>query len=182
LADQCGTLICCMSYYTFQFLVLSLGSICFALWFKGNRNRLAKIRNGFHIVRWSFSLRLLSAAFLIAMLTSSVYFLWLQLTTGERGLGVIWFLAIPLLALAFWGTLNFRVRNEYNETSLIAYSAFGKPRQFTLSDFTMAGPISWRGQEFSTEAGDKIYVNPYQMGGTDLIDLIQRQVKQTYLE
>jgi hypothetical protein len=51
-----------------------------------------------------------------------------------------------------------------------------------LSDLTVAGPVSWRGHEFSTEAGDKIYVNTYQTGASDLIDLLQRRVKQTYLE
>ena len=58
----------------------------------------------------------------------------------------------------------------------------GPPRQFGLSDLTVAGPVSWREHESSTEAGDKIYVNTYQTGASDSIDLLQRRVKQTYLE
>jgi hypothetical protein len=123
-----------------------------------------------------------NAAFIAAMLSACTYFLWLQLATDEKGIAVLWFLMTPLLALAVWAALTLRVRNEYNETILIAYNMFGKPRQFALSDLTVAGPVSWRGHEFSTEAGDKIYVNTYQTGASDLIDLLQRQVKQTHLE
>jgi hypothetical protein len=171
-----------MSRYTFQFVVLSLGAIIFALWFGRNRNRPAPIKNGFRVVRWGFGLRLLSAALLIAMLTACTYFLWLQFTTDEKGIAVLLFPAAPILAFAVWTTLAFRMHNEYNEAILIAYDMFGKRRQFRLSDFTLAGPKSWRGHEFSTETGDKIYVNTYQAGASDLIDLLQRRVKQTYFE
>jgi hypothetical protein len=58
----------------------------------------------------------------------------------------------------------------------------GKPRKFALSDFTRAGPISWRGHEFSKEMGDKVYVNSYQPGVPALIEWLQRQVKETYFE
>jgi hypothetical protein len=116
------------------------------------------------------------------MLSACAYFLWLEFATDEKGGAAIGSLVIPLLALAFWGTLVGRVRNEYNDKTLIAYPMTGKPRQFALSDFTMGGPISWRGHKFSTQAGDKIYVNTYQTGAPDLIDLLQRQVKQTYFE
>jgi hypothetical protein len=51
-----------------------------------------------------------------------------------------------------------------------------------VSDFTRTGPISWRGHELSTDAGEKIYVNTYQAGAADLIDLLQRQVKHAYFE
>jgi hypothetical protein len=68
----------------------------------------------------------------------------LQFATDEKGIAVLWFLMTPLLALAVWAALTFRVRNEYNETTLIAYPMTGKPQQFALSAFTRAGPISWR--------------------------------------
>jgi hypothetical protein len=172
-----------MSRYIFQFFVLTIGAILTALWeARRNRNRPAQIKNGFHVVRCSLGLRLLGAAFLIAMLTACTYLLWLHLATDEKRLDVLWFLVAPLLAFAVWAALTFRVRNEYNETTLIAYDMFGEPRQFALSDLTMAGPVSWRGHEYSTEAGDKIYVNTYQTGAPDLIDLLQRRVKQTYFE
>jgi hypothetical protein len=78
--------------------------------------------------------------------------------------------------------LTWRTRTEYIESILIAYPMIGKPQQFALSDFTRAGPISWRGHEFSTDAGDKIYVNSYQTGASALIELLQRRVKETNLE
>jgi len=56
----------------------------------------------FHVVRWSLGFRVLSAAFLIAMLTACTYFLWLQLATDEKGIDVISFRMAPLLAFAVW--------------------------------------------------------------------------------
>ena len=91
-------------------------------------------------------------------------------------------LAFILLAFASWGAGPWRVRNEYNETIVISYPMTGKPRQFALSDFTRAGPVTWRGHEFSTEAEKKIFVNPYQSGGPALIELLQRQAKETDME
>jgi hypothetical protein len=171
-----------MSHYTFQLVVLTIGAILTALWARHTRGRPAQIKNGFHVVRWGLGLRLLSAALLIAMLSACAYFSWLQLATDEKSFAVLWFLLIPILVFAAWTALIFRVRNEYNETILIAYDMFGKSRQFTLSDFTRAGSINWRGHEFSTEPGDRIYVNAYQTGGPTLIELLQRQVKESDYE
>jgi dipeptide/tripeptide permease len=91
-----------VSGYLFQFFVLLLGAILCALWARRNRGRPARAKNGFNVVRWGLGLRLVSAAFLTAML-----------------------------------------------------------QQFALSAFTRAGPISWRGHEFSTETGDSNYINSY---------------------
>ena len=169
-----------MSHYVFQFFALLLAAVAFSVLRQGYGGNPAPIRNGFYVVRWSIRYLLINGAFLIAMLSACIYFLWLEFATDEKGVAVIWFLLIPLLTLAFWGTLSWRVRNEYNDTTLIAYPMTGKPRQFELSDFTMAGPISWRGHEFSTEACDKVYANTYQTGAPDSIDLPQRKSKQTY--
>ena len=171
-----------MAGYLFQFFVLLLGAILGALWLRRNRGRPAQVKNGFNVVRWGLGLRFLSAVVLIAMLTACTYFVWLQFATDERGIAALLFLTTPSLAFAVWTALFFRARNEYNETALIAYNMFGKSRQFVLSDLTVAGPVRWRGHEFSTEAGDRIYVNTYQTGASDLIDLLRRQVKQTYFE
>ena len=107
---------------------------------------------------------------------------WVVPNGRNRAPGAIWVLVIPLLALSSYGPLFWRVRTEYNEASLTAYPRTGHPRQYAISDFTRAGPVSWRGHEFSTEAGDKIYVNSYQTGGRALIELLQRGVKETYFE
>jgi hypothetical protein len=127
-------------------------------------------------------MRIVNAAFFITVLSMCGYFLFLNFAGGEKIPVPLWILVILLLSLACLGALTWRARNEYNESTLIAYPMIGKSRQFALSDFTLAGPISWRGHEFSTETGDKIYVNTYQTGAPDLIELLQRQVKQTYFE
>jgi hypothetical protein len=171
-----------MSRYIFQFVVLTVATILTALSARHPRGHPAQIKNGFRVVRWGLGLRLLGAVFLIAMLTACTYLLWLQFATDEKRFAVLWFLAAPLLAFAVWAALTFRMRNEYNDTILIAYDMFGKRRQFRLSDLTVAAPVSWRGHEFATVTADKIYVNTYQIGASELIDLLQRQVKQTYFE
>jgi hypothetical protein len=71
---------------------------------------------------------------------------------------------VPLLALASWGALSARTRTEYNESTLIVFPVFGQPQRIAIRDFTRAGPISWRGHEFATDNGDKIYVNSIQTG------------------
>lgn len=140
------------------------------------------MRDGVYVVRWSLTLRLINGAIFIMMLTTCAFLIWAQFATGENVPGVIWALVIPRLALSSYGPLSWRARTEYNETSLIAYPMTGQPRQYALSDFTRAGPVSWRGHEFSTEAGDKIYVNSYQTGGPALIEILQRGVKETDFE
>jgi hypothetical protein len=171
-----------MSRYFVQFLGLMLLAIALVYWKRHAGAQLPPTRNGFCVVRWPLTLRLINAAFFIVMLAMCAFFLWARLATYEDVPSVIWGLMIPLLALSIWAVLSWRTRNEYNETTLIAYPLSGKPRQFALSDFTRAGPISWRGHEFSTETGDKIYVNSYQTGAPTLIELLQRQVKETDLE
>jgi hypothetical protein len=171
-----------MSHYVFQFFGLLLFAVLFTYWQSRNRLKPPPKERGFFIVRWPLAFQLLIVVFLVGMISGCVFCLWLQLATDEKGGAVLLFLAIPLLVLAVWGTLTGRARSEYNETTLVAYSALGIPRQFALSDFTRGGPVSWRGQEFSTEAGDKIYVNSYQTGGSALIDLLKRGVKETYFE
>jgi hypothetical protein len=92
-------------------------------------------------------------------------------------------LTVMAASLAGYGALYvWRGRTEYDATTIHSYAMFGKPGQFALRDFTRAGPISWRGNEFERGTGDKIYVNSYQTGAADLLDLLQRQVKETYYE
>jgi hypothetical protein len=170
-----------MSRYLFQFDALIAVAYLFAFWWRRSRNKPAPIRNGFQIVRWSLALRFIYSVILTAMLCGSVYLLWLQFTTDER-VAVLWILAIPLTVLAAWATVAARARIEYNDITLIAYPMTGKMRQFALKDFTISGPITWRGHEFSTDTGDKIYVNSYQTGAADLIDRLRNQVKQSFIE
>jgi len=129
-----------MSRSLFQFVALLTAGFLFAFWQRRKRGQPAPIRDGFRVVRWSIGYRLVSATFLIAILSACAYFLWLELATHEKGVAAVWFLLIPLLALALWGALAGRVHNEYNDSTLISYPMTGMSRQFALSDFTMAGP------------------------------------------
>jgi hypothetical protein len=171
-----------MSHYLFQFFALLLTAILFSLWQRRNRSKPAPIRNGFQVVRWPLPLRLLYMALFIVVLAMCAVLFWERFATDENVPFPLLGLAMIVLALSSLGLFSWRVRTEYNDTILVAYAMTGKPRRFALSDFTRAGPISWRGTEFSTEAGEKVYVNSYQTGGPVLIDLLQQQVKETYFE
>ena len=171
-----------MSRYIVQFLGLMLLPIALAYWKRNASVRPPPTQNGFYVVRWPFTVRLINVAFFIVMLATCIFFLWSRITSKQNVPPLLWGLLFLLLALATWGTRAWRVHNEYNETTIVAYPMTGKPRQFALSDFTRAGPVSWRGHEFSTETDDKIYVNSYQTGAPALIELLQRQVKETNLE
>jgi hypothetical protein len=171
-----------MSRYVFQYFVLLIAALLFTSWQRRNRGKPAPIRNGFHVVRWPLTLRLIAGAFFIMVLTIELSLIWAKFTTDENIPGVIRVLAIPLLAPSSYAPLAWRARTEYNETNLIAYPMMGHPRQYAVSDFTRAGPVSWRGHEFSTETGEKIFVNSYQTGGPTLIELLQGRVRVTDYE
>jgi hypothetical protein len=166
-----------MSRYLFQFVGIMLLLVVLAYWKRHASAKPPPIRNGFYVVRWPVVIRLINGAFFIIMLATCAFLFWARLATHENVPASLLGLALVLLALSIFATRSWRVRNEYNETTLVAYSMIGDPRQFKLSDFTRAGPVSWRGHEFSTETGSKIYVNSYQTGGPALIELLQRQVK-----
>jgi hypothetical protein len=171
-----------MSRYLFQFFALLVSTVLFTLWLRRSGAQPAPVLNAFHIVRWPLALRLINAAFCVMVLAICGIFLWARLATDEKVPSVILVLAVPLVALAGWGALSARTRTEYNESTLIVFPVFGQPQRIGIRDFTRAGPISWRGHEFATDNGDKIYVNSIQTGASALIELLQRQVKETYFE
>lgn len=171
-----------MSHYLVQFLGLMLIPIALVYWKRHAATQTPPTRNGFHVVRWPLTVRLVNVAFFLAMLVICAFLLWSRFTSHQKVPLLLWGLAFILLALASWGAGTWRVRNEYNETTIISYQMTGKPRQLPLSDFTRAGPVTWRGHEFATETEDKIFVNSYQSGGPALIELLQRQAKETDME
>lgn len=161
-----------MSHFAFQFFALLLAAILFASWQRQNRPGTAPVRNGFHVVRWPLMLQLVNGVFFIVILVMSAHLQW---ATDESVPFPMWVLVIIVLALSSFGAFTWRARIEYNETAVIAFPMIGRPRNFAFGDFTRAGPANWRGHQFSTETGDKIYVNSYQTGGPALIELLQRQ-------
>jgi hypothetical protein len=171
-----------MSRYVFQFLGLMLLGVVLGYWKRRSSTRHPPTRTGFYVIRWPLPIRLINGALFIVMLGICGFLLWARLATDESVPFLLLGLALLLLALSSYGALSWRTRNEYNETTIIAYPVIGRPRHFSLSAFTRAGPVGWRGHEFSTAAGDKIYVNSYQTGASTLIEMLQRQVKETYLE
>src|ERR1700733_11963958 len=94
----------------------------------------------------------------------------------------MYILALITFVPAFGVLYFWRFRTEYDETSIWSYPIFGKSRQFDIHLFTHAGPVGPRGNKFENDAGDEIYVNSFQLGGPDLIDLLERQIRETYYE
>jgi hypothetical protein len=171
-----------MPRYVFQFLALLLLPVGLVYWKRHASTQSAPIRNGFNVVRWPLIVRLINVAFFLMMLVGCAFLLWANLATDEKVPAILWIIDIPLLVLSSYGPLSWRVCNEYNDTTMISFRLTGKSKQFAIADFTRADPVSWRGHEFSTETGDKIYVNAFETGGPALIDLLQRQAKETYYE
>jgi hypothetical protein len=171
-----------MSHYLINFLALLFIGSLLILW-RHTAKTKSRLRDGFYVVAWPFHLRLLSAMACIGMFTACAVLVWASLQPGEKVPFELWALVIVAGGLFGYATLFvWRNRNEYNQITIVSYSMFGRPKQFMFSDFTRAGPVGARGLEFETEAGDKIYVNLYQTGGVALIELLQRQVKETYFE
>jgi hypothetical protein len=145
------------------------------------RNARAKPRlnrEGLQVVRWSFFTRLVSALLFVGLTVTLVVLIFAE--HAPIGLCA---LSVMAASLAGYGALYvWRSRTEYDATTIHSYAMFGKPGQFAMRDFTRAGPVGWRGHEFETRTGDKIYVNSYQTGAADLLDLLQRQAKETYYE
>jgi membrane protein implicated in regulation of membrane protease activity len=130
------------------------------------------VRNGYTVVAWPLSMRLMSGTLLALMLSALA-----GLVMAGGAPPILWVLAIALNVIAGVSVLYFwRVRNEYNETTIVSYSLTGGPKRFTLSEFANAGAIGVRGHEFETHTGDKIYVNSYQRGAASLIRILQHQV------
>jgi len=170
--------------YIIQFLAVAV-ILPLSLAYLKRTARAKAVRNvmGVFVVGWSLPMRLLSGMLFVMFGTGLIYLLWLDLRPGENvplimyGLVLITFVPAAFGALYFW-----RCRTEYDETSIRSYPIFGKPRQFEIHSFTRAGPVGPRGHRFENDAGDAIYVNSFQSGGPDLIDLLQKQTKETYRE
>jgi hypothetical protein len=94
-----------MSRYVFQYFVLLIAALLFTSWQRRNRGKPAPIRNGFHVVRWPLTLRLIAGAFFIMVLTIEPSLIWAKFTTDENIPGVIWVLAIP-------PDINFPLRSD----------------------------------------------------------------------
>ena len=170
--------------YVIQFLALAV-VLPLSLIYLKRTARIKAVRNnaGVFVVGWSLPMRLLSGVLFAMCGTGLIYLIRLDLQPGETVPFIMYILALITFVPAAFGALYFwRSRTEYDETSIRSYPMFGKSRQFDIHSFTRAGPVGPRGNRFENDAGDKIYVNSFQSGGTDLIDLLQRQTKETYYE
>jgi hypothetical protein len=170
-----------MSHALFQFLLLFGAALLVSFW-KRHRSDERPVREGFYIVRWQVAMRVFNAVFLALALASFAYLLRLSFFTDEKGAALILALSFPVVALAIWSSFEAWGRCEYNDTTLIMCPTIGKPRQFALRDFTRVGPVGWRGHEFSTESGERIYLKSYQLGAPALIEVLRQQARETDLE
>ena len=170
--------------YVIQFLALAV-VLPLSLTYIKRTARIKAVRNnaGLFVVCWSIPMRLLSGVLLAMFGAGLIYLIWLDLQPGETVSFTMYILALITFVPAAFGVHYFwRSRTEYDETSIRSYPIFGKSRQFDIHSFTRAGPVGPRGHRFENDAGDEIYVNSFQSGGPDLIDLLQRQTRDTYYE
>ena len=94
--------------------------------------------------------------------------------TGTLVFAVLVILVVVFLSI--YGML-FTWRNwvKYNGETLISSTTWKRPQTIQLADLRFTGVIGPRGRQYTTAAGDTAYVNSYQRGASDLIEILSRQ-------
>jgi hypothetical protein len=161
-----------------QILVLPI-TILLVGWLAKRARRPVPVVDGFRLVRYSPVYRWLSVALCVAMLTCGSLLIPAILegrraSTGTLAFAVMIILVVVLLSV--YGVL-FTWRNwvKYNGETLISSTTWMRPQTLSLADLRFTGEVGPRGHKYTTAAGDIAYVNSYQQGASDLIDLLSRQ-------
>jgi len=103
--------------------------------------------------------------------------LLLQSLEGRRApAGMLVVAILVLVLLSIYGML-FTWRNwvKYNDETLISSTTWKRPQTFRLADLRSNGAVGPRGHRYTTAAGDTAYVNSYQQGASQLIDILSRR-------
>lgn len=161
-----------------QLLTLPL-TILLVGWLAKRARRSGPVVDGWHIVRYGSAFRWLSAALCVAILTCGTVLIPSILesrraTTGTLGFALLVILLAVLLSI--YGIL-FTWRNwvKYNGETLISGTTWKRPQTFSLADLRFTGAIGPRGHQYTTAAGDTAYVNSFQQGASELIEILSRQ-------
>jgi uncharacterized Tic20 family protein len=157
-----------------QLLTLPL-TFLLVVWLAKRARRPAPVVDGWHIVRYSAEIRWLFVALCVAMLICGT--LLLQSLEGRRApAGMLVVAILVLVLLSIYGML-FTWRNwvKYNDETLISSTTWKRPQTFRLADLRFNGAVGKRGHRYTTAAGDTAYVNSYQQGASQLIDILSRR-------
>ena len=152
-------------------------------WLAKRARRPAPVVGGWHIVQYSDAIRWLWVAVCVAMLICGT-FLIASILEGRRastGTLVVAVLLISILVLLpVYGVL-FVWRNwvKYNGDTLISSTTWRRPQAFSLADLRFTGAVGPRGHEYTTAAGDTAYINSYQQGASELIEILSRRGTQS---
>jgi hypothetical protein len=130
-------------------------------------------------VRYSPAFLWISTTLCVAMLTCGTVLIPGIWEGGRAPTGTVVFallvILIPVL-LSIYGML-FTWRNwvKYNGDTLISSTTWKRPQTFSLADLRFTGAIGPRGHQYTTAAGETAYVNSYQQGASELIEILSRQ-------
>jgi hypothetical protein len=147
-------------------------------WLAKRARRPGPVVDGWHSVRYAPALRLMSAALCIAMLTCGTVLIQSIFEDRRAPIGTLVFAVLIILVvvlLSIYGML-FTWRNwvKYNGETLISSTTWKRPQTFSLAELRFTGAIGPRGHQYTTAAGDTAYVNSYQQGASELIEILSR--------
>jgi hypothetical protein len=161
-----------------QLLTLPL-TVLLVGWLARRARRPGLVMDGWHTVRYSLVYRWLSVAGCGAMLTCGVVLIRSILEGRPASTGTLVFAVLGILVVVLLSAyvMLFTWRNwvKYNGATLINSTTWKRPQTFCLAELRFTGVVGPRGHQFTTASGDTAYVNSYQQGGSQLIEMISRQ-------
>lgn len=160
-------------------LLTPLLTILVVGWLAKRARRPSPVVDCWHIVRYAPAFRWLSTALCAAMLACGTVLIPSILEGRRAPTGTLVFAVLLILVvvlLSIYGML-FSWRNwvKYNGETLISSTTWKQPQTFRLAELRFTGAIGPRGHQYTTAAGDTAYVNSYQKGASELIEILSRQ-------
>jgi hypothetical protein len=148
-------------------------------WLAKRASRPGPVIDGWCIVQYSPAFRWLSTTLCVAMLTCGTVLIpsileGRRAPTGTLVIAVL-VIVVPVLLSIHWMLFTWRNWTKYNDDTLISSTTWKRPQTFSLADLRFTGAIGPRGHQYTTAAGDTAYVNSYQQGASELIEILSRQ-------
>ena len=84
------------------------------------------------------------------------------------------FILIVVLLSIYGMLFTWRTWVKYNGETLISSTTSKRPQTFSLAELQFTGEVGTRGHQYKTATGAFAYVNSYQQGASELIDLLAR--------
>jgi hypothetical protein len=161
-----------------QLLTLPL-TVLLVGWLAKRARRPSSVVDGWHIVDYVPAFRWLTVVLCLMMLTCGSVLLPTILANRSAPTSTLVFAVLLILVvvlLSIYGML-FAWRNwvKYNDETLISSTTWKRPQTIQLADLRFTGVIGPRGHQYTTAAGDTAYVNSYQRGASELIEMLSCQ-------